>query len=572
MTLDTLITGARVRTFDLRMPWAEAVGIVGDRIAYVGSSAEAPTACTRIDAGGRLVSPGIIDSHNHLLLGFDEDAVSLEGAHDLAEVRRRIGAFAARRADLHWICAENAVYSIVEDRRPNAGDLDGLTDRPVFVTTYDQHSVWLNRPALRALGVADGGDLAWGRPERDPVTGEPTGWVTDFYTSAMTTAGLAALQRDIPMYSPERRYRKLRSSMRMATALGITTVVEPQVPLAELPLFERALAEGVLTSRVITALFHPVGADAAFRRRLREAVDRAAAAPDAAGLLRLGPLKLYADDVIEPHTALMLEDYANRPGVRGRPSYPDRELVGVIGELDRMGFQTHTHATGDGGIRLALDAIEHAARVNGTRDRRHGIVHVECLHPDDLPRFRSLGVTAAMQPRHCSPDLVAGTWMDNVGEERWNRAWRFDSLLRSGATVAFSSDWQVGEMDPLVGLYSAATRAGLDGHDAWTADERVGLDRALEAYTVHGARAWHLEASRGRLAPGMDADLVVWSDDLYRHEHDPAGLLGEHAEVTVVGGRVVHSAGAVAGAVGAPVAEDPVAVGGGAADAHVHVH
>ena len=572
MMLDTLITGARVRTFDPEAQWAEAVGIVDDRIAYVGRASDAPNARRRIEADGRLVTPGIIDSHNHLLLGFDEDAVSLEGAHDLAEVRRRISGFAERRPDLDWICAENAVYSIVEGRRPNAADLDGLTERPVFVTTYDQHSVWLNRVALRALGVADGGDLAWGRPERDPMTAEPTGWVTDFYTSAMTVAGLAALQRDIPMYSPERRYRKLCSSMRMATALGITTVVEPQVPLAELPLFERALAAGALTSRVITALFHPVGADAAFRRRLRDAVDRAAAAPDVAGLLRLGPLKLYADDVIEPHTALMLEDYANRPGMRGRPSYPDRELVGVIGELDRMGFQTHTHATGDGGIRLALDAIEHAARVNGTRDRRHGIVHVECLHPDDLPRFRSLGVTAAMQPRHCSPDLVAGTWMDNIGEERWSRAWRFDSLLRSGATVAFSSDWQVGEMDPLVGLYSAATRAGIDGRDAWTADERVGLDRALEAYTVHGARAWHLEGSRGRLAPGMDADLVMWSDDLYRHEHDPAGLLGEHAEVTIVGGRLVHSAGAAAEAVGAPAAVDPVAVGGGVADAHVHVH
>ena len=96
------------------------------------------------------------------------------------------------------------------------------------------------------LGIAGGTDISWGRPERDEKTGEPTGWVTDFYTSAMTEAGLAALQADIPMYSPQRRYRKLRSSMRMATALGITTVVEPQVPLAELPLFERALAEGVL--------------------------------------------------------------------------------------------------------------------------------------------------------------------------------------------------------------------------------------------------------------------------------------------------------------------------------------
>ncbi len=564
--MDILITGARVRTFDSAAPRAEAVGIRDGRIAYVGAATDAPAADRRIDAGGRLLTPGVIDSHNHLLLGFDEDAVSLEGAHDLAEVRRRIAEFAQRRGDLDWICAENAVYSIVEGRRPNAADLGGLTDKPIFVTTYDQHSVWLNRAALAVLGIAGGTDIAWGRPERDPVTGDPTGWVTDFYTSAMTEAGLAALQADIPMYSPQRRYRKVQSSMRMATALGITTVVEPQVPLAELPLFERALAEGVLTSRVIAALFHPVGADGAFRQRLRDAVDGAADDP----LLRLGPVKLYADDVIEPHTALMLEDYANRPGVRGRPSYPGRELVDVLGELDRMGFQTHTHATGDAGIRLTLDAIEQAARTNGTRDRRHGIVHVECLHPDDLPRFAALGVTAAMQPRHCSPDLVAGTWMENVGEQRWSRAWRFRSLLDSGATVAFSSDWQVGEMDPLVGLYSAATRAGLDGSDPWTPDERVGLDKALEAYTVHGARAWHAEHDRGRIIPGMLADLVVWSDDLYAHENDPAGLLDQHAEVTVVGGRIVHSAGAVADAVGAPLSVDPVSAG--TAETHVHCH
>ncbi|MBS1692543.1 MAG: amidohydrolase [Actinobacteria bacterium] len=563
--MDMLITGARVRTFDPAAPWAEAVGITGACIDYVGPAAGAPTARRVVDAGGRLLTPGIVDSHNHLLLGFDEDAVSLEGANDLAEVRRRIADFASRRNDLAWICAENAVYSIVEGRRPNAADLDGLTDKPIFVTTYDQHSVWLNRAALAVLGIAGGADVAWGRPERDGA-GEPTGWVTDFYTSAMTEAGLAALQADIPMYSPQRRYRKLQSSMRMATALGITTVVEPQVPLAELPLFERALAEGVLTSRVIAALFHPVGADGAFRRRLRDAVDTAVADP----MLRLGPVKLYADDVIEPHTALMLDDYANRPGVRGRPSYPGRELVSVIGELDRMGFQTHTHATGDAGIRLTLDAVEQAARANGTADRRHGIVHVECLHPDDLARFAALGVTAAMQPRHCSPDLVAGTWMDNVGEERWSRAWRFASLLDSGATVAFSSDWQVGEMDPLVGLYSAATRAGLDGSDPWTPDERVGLDKALEAYTVHGARAWHGEHDRGRIVRGMLADLVVWSDDLYAHEHDPAGLLDQHAELTVVGGRVAHSAGAITDAVGAPLGVDPVSAG--TAEQHVHCH
>jgi predicted amidohydrolase YtcJ len=550
--LDLLITGGRVRTIARGATCAEAVGIVGDRIAYVGAASDAPAARRTIEADGRLITPGIVDSHNHLLLGFDDDAVSLEGAHDLVEVRRRIADFAARRPELPWVCAENAVYSIVENRRPNARDLEGLTDRPIFVTTYDQHSVWLDRAALDALGITGGGDVAWGRPERDAATGAPTGWVTDFYTSAMTAAGLAQLQRDIPMYSPERRYRKILASMRMATSLGITTVVEPQVPLAELPLFERALAEGELSSRVIAALFHPVGADGAFRRTLRETIDRFPRNPR----LSVGPIKLYADDVIEPHTALMIDDYSNRRGVRGRPSYPGRELVDIVTELDRLGLQTHTHATGDAGIRLALDAVENATRANGTRDRRHGVVHVECLHPDDLPRFRELGVTAAMQPRHCSPDLVAGTWMDNVGEERWDRAWRFRSLLDDGATVAFSSDWQVGEMDPLVGLYSAATRAGLDGSDAWTAAERVGIGRALEAYTVHGARAWHREHEIGRIAPGMLADLVVWSGDLLAHDADPSGLLDEHAEVTVVGGRVEHSRGRVIDEVGS-VLDDP---------------
>ena len=175
-----------------------------------------------------------------------------------------------------------------------------------------------------------------------------------------------------------------------------------------------------------------------------------------------------------------------------------------------------------------------------------------------------------MQPRHCSPDLVAGTWMDNVGEQRWSRAWRFRSLLDSGATVAFSSDWQVGEMDPLVGLYSAATRAGLDGSDPWTPDERVGLDRVLQAYTVHGARAWHAEGDRGRISTGLLADLVVWSSDLYAHEESPDELLDHHAELTLVGGTIAHSAGALTDRVGATLPEDPVSAG--TAEQHVHCH
>jgi predicted amidohydrolase YtcJ len=534
--IDKLFTGGTVRTFDPAKPWADAIGITDGRISYVGTATEAPSARSVYDLAGRLVTPGIIDSHNHLLLGFDSEAVSLEGATDLGEVRRRIAEHARKNPQLEWICAENAVYSVVRGRRPNASDLAGITDKPVFITTYDQHSVWLNHSALAALGITGGGDISWGNPELDPHTGQATGWVTDFYTSAMTTAGLAALQRDIPLYSPERRYRRLLASLDMAARFGITTVVEPQVPLAELELMYRADREGEMHSRVVTALFHPVGADGEFRQALREAIDNA----PQSNRLRLGPVKLYADDVIEPHTAAMLSDYANRPGHRGAPTLPPAEFLDLFTELDRLGFQVHTHATGDWGVQLTLDAIEESQRRNSTKDRRHGIVHVECLAPEDLPRFSRAGIVAAMQPRHASPDLVAGTWMENVGEERWSRAWRFRSLIESGAPVAFSSDWQVGEMDPLVGLYSGMTRAGLTGSTSWTPDESVSLDQALNAYTRGGAWAWHAEAELGTLRVGAQADLVVWSGNLY--DLEAPAILEQRADLTVVGGSIIHDA------------------------------
>ena len=532
--LDTLLTGAAVLGATTTAP-PEAVGLANGRIAYLGSTADAPKAREHRDLRGCTLAPGIIDSHNHLLLGFDHDAVSLEGAETLDEVRRRIAELDRERADLDWICAENAVYSVVEGRRPRATDLVGVSKRPVFITTYDQHSVWLNDAAIRALGLHDGGSIAWGNVERDERS-EPTGWVTDFYTQAMTQAGLDQLRRDIPMYSPERRYRKLRSSIDMAASYGITTVVEPQVPLAEIELLERARAEGGLRTRVIGALFHPIAADTTFRAELAARIR----AFDATDRLALGPVKLYADDVIEPHTAWLLDDYANRPGHRGHPSAPVGELRRILTELDALGLQTHTHATGDGGVRLALDAIEHAQRANGTRDRRHGIVHVECLHPDDLDRFADLGVTAAMQPRHCSPDLVAGTWMENIGEQRWDRAWRFNALMRSGAHVALSSDWQVGEMDPLIGMYSGMTRARIDGTEAWTGAERISFGQALDGYTRQGAWAWHLEQERGTIAEGLAADLVIWSEDLREADADPELLLRTEVEETIVGGETVH--------------------------------
>src|SRR3989337_2844743 len=152
------------------------------------------------------------------------------------------------------------------------------------------------------------------------------------------------------------------------------------------------------------------------------------------------------------HPSISLRPTPRRRSSARTPSirtfWDPAEFAELIAELDRRGFQIFTHAIGDRGIRTALDAIEHAQRVNGPRDARHQLVHVECLSPQDIPRFRELGVVPCMQPRHCAPDIV-GEWRENVGPDRSRFAWAFRSLEEADAPLAFSSDWNVAEMDQI---------------------------------------------------------------------------------------------------------------------------
>jgi hypothetical protein len=286
----------------------------------------------------------------------------------------------------------------------------------------------------------------------------------------------------------------------------------------------------------VAALFHPVGTTAgtldAFERARSEHAD---------DWLRVIPVKLYIDDIVEPHTAAMHEPYANRPDTRGRTYYDPDEFADVVSELDRRGFPCFVHATGDRGISTALDAFAAARARNGGaevgRDVRHQVVHVECTDECDLDRFAELDVVACMQPRHCAPEIVQ-QWRENVGEQRWRYAWPMRSLADRGAMLAFSSDWNVAEMDPLVGLYTALTRADLDGKRSWVPEERVDLETALHAYTWGSAHSVYAEEERGDLRVGTTADLTVFSDDLFAME--PPELLDAHADLTIVGGDIVH--------------------------------
>ncbi|WP_042416806.1 amidohydrolase [Streptacidiphilus anmyonensis] len=541
---DLVIHNAHVHTVDPDLPRAEAVAVRDGEIVWVGAedgwTAWRGQDTEVVDARGRLLLPGFIDAHNHVRLGSDAACVQLAGARSLEEIGARIAAWLERHPDAEWVEAEAFDYSAIPDgRMPTAADLDAFTgDRPALVLSYDVHTAWLNTAALSRLGIdADTGQTAYGTVQKNPETGEPTGFLTDFAVRGLSRDGHRALRAaGVPWAHPDRQYRRLCESLDLAAGFGITTVVEPQNSLDDLELFERAVAEGRLRSRLVAALFHPRGTTEAELAEFAEAARR-----HGGDRMRVGPLKLYIDDVVEPHTAALLEPYAGHAHHRGETFYPPAEFATTVTALDAAGFQLFVHATGDRGIRTVLDAFEHARAVNGRRDSRHQVVHVECLDPADVARFAELDVVACMQPRHCAPDIAGPgqDWAEAVGKDRWTKAWPMRTLHASGARLAFSSDWNVAEMDPMVGLYTAVTRQAPAGGPAWMPEETVDLATAIHGYTMGSAWANHLDERLGSITVGKQADLVLLSRDLFAIA-DPREILDTVVDLSTVGGEIVH--------------------------------
>jgi predicted amidohydrolase YtcJ len=540
-TSDLAIVNAAVITVDDRLRHASAIAVDGDRISWVGDDAEVAERIGPrtdvIDARGASVVPGFVDSHNHVRLGSNPLEVDLAGAATLEELRARVRAHADAHPEHAWIEGGGWNYAALPGGRlPTWEDLEGLTGgRPAFLFSYDVHNVWMNREAMAAFGIDRGVDtVPFGRIGKDPATGDPTGFVTGFAVMGISRRGQAALEGVVPGYARELQYERTVESLDLAIAYGITTIVEPQNSPDDLWIFERARDEGRLRSRLVAAMFHPVDAGEAERTGFDAARER-----HDDDRLRVGAIKLYSDDVIEPWTAAMLEPYANRPGGSGEPFWDPKDLAELVVDLDRRGWPCHVHATGDRGIRIALDAFEAARAANGDTGPRHLIVHVECLHPDDIGRFAPLRVAACMQPRHCAPSIVAD-WRENVGPARWRYAWAFRSLRDAGATLAFSSDWNVAEMDPMIGVYTAITRADLDGTGAWVPEETVELPTAIRAYTMGSAWAIGEDHDRGSVTRGKLADLAILSADLLELD-DPRAIQDVHVRRTIVGGATAFS-------------------------------
>jgi hypothetical protein len=261
-------------------------------------------------------------------------------------------------------------------------------------------------------------------------------------------------------------------------------------------------------------------------------------------VFKSGALKISLDGVIEAHTAAMLAPYANKSDA-GTPKIEADALNKSVRLADARGWQLLTHAIGDRAIRMALDAYAHAERSNppAVRGRRHRIEHVETVDPADISRFGALGVIASMQPFHGSPsDAQIDVWTRNIGEERASRGWPYRSISRSKGRLAFGSDWPVVSLNPMLGLHTAVTRTTPEGRPpgGWYADEKLPLKAAIDAYTSASAWASFDEQRKGTLKPGMLADIVVLSQDIFDAKARASALASAQVVVTVFDGDVVY--------------------------------
>jgi len=516
MRADVILRGGRVLTLDAKRPHARSVAVGEGRIMAVGEDDldELRAPATRvIDLAGRAVVPGFVDAHIHFgsfALGLKQ--VDLDGAATLDDGLRQVAAFAQGMPDGQWLRGRGWDRNRWR-RLPTASELDRATGpRPAVLSSHDGHSLWLNSAAIAAVGLSANTQApAGGLIERD-ASGNPSGVV---FENAQDL-----VRPKVPEPSEQELAEAIRTALPLAAQAGLTGIhnLEDERSLAA---FRALEAAGELTLRV----YHGVR-----RGLLRRAAELGLRTGSGSEWVRVGPVKLFSDGALGSRTAHMLEPYVGTHDC-GVPTLRREEIEADMHTAAAAGLDIAVHAIGDAAVRTVLDAVE-AVRPG----RQVRIEHAQLVHPDDVPRFARLGVIASMQPIHAIADWRAA---DAHWGARAQHGYAWRSLLDAGAVLAFGTDAPVERMEPLLNLHAATTRVDPRGQPpgGWYPEQRLTLDEALRAYTVGSATAEHAQGRRGRLASGLDADLVVVDTPL-----EAGSLLETRVELTMVGGQVVYEA------------------------------
>jgi hypothetical protein len=508
---DLVLTGAAVYTMDPVRSWAEAVAVRDGRIVFVGTAKDAQPRIgprTRVlELKGRMVLPGFHDAHIHPVSGGVELAqCNLNDLATAAAVLAKVRECAAAVGPDQWVVGGGWALPVFPGGLALKEPLDAVTGgRPTYLSSADGHSAWVNSRALAVAGVeAHTRDPGNGRIERNEK-GEPVGTLRE--------SAMGLVSRHVPPPTPALRLEGLRLALVKLGAAGVTSVQEANASRAYLETYREAEAKGLLTLRVTAAL----GTDDGRGPEQVEEMERLRA-QFASPRLRPIAAKIFADGVIEGRTAAMIEPYLDRPGFRGEPNLDADRMRALVRRLAAAGFHVHVHAIGDRAIRETLDAMEAAAPEAAGRGLRFQVAHAQLIRPEDVKRFRPLGVIANFQPlwAWADPYMKDLTW-PTLRRELWAYMYPIRSVVRSGAVVAFGSDWSVSSLNPLEGVQVAVTRMSPNEEpvEAMQPEEAIDLPEALAAYTIGAAYAMGLEKETGSIEVGKRADLVVLEQNLF---------------------------------------------------------
>jgi predicted amidohydrolase YtcJ len=532
-TPDLLLLNANVITMAPGQPAAEAIAVSHDRIAWVGTGADArrlyPGATRVLDLHGATVLPGIIDSHTHLVeLGKSLLQLNLKDVPSDKEAVERVKRRVATAKPGEWILGWGWDEGKWAAHYPDNRALSAVSpNNPVYLVGLHTFAAWANKRALALAGISKNtADPENGKILRDPQTGEPTGILLNHAQNLV--------ESHIPPMTLPQVEQAIELAARECVRNGLTSVHEAKVTPIMVDAFRDLARKNRMPLRVYAMLD---GADpqlvATWLQRGPEM--------DPQHRLTIRAFKLFADGALGSRGAALLEPYSDAPQTRGSMTTPEPAVYDLTRRALQRGFQVCTHAIGDRANRLVLDAYERALReVPTARDPRLRIEHAQVLAPEDIPRFSKLGVIASMQPTHCTSDKA---WAeDRLGPQRVKGAYAWQSVLKTGAHLPLSSDFPGETLNPFYGIYAAITRQDPQGNPpgGWYPEQRLTLAEALRGYTLEGAFAEFEEKDKGSIEAGKLADFTVI--DLDPAKVAPKDILNTRVLKTIVGGKVVYDA------------------------------
>lgn len=545
---DLVFVNGAVYTVDAASSWARAVAVLGGRIVAVGTDdairEHVGPRTEVVDLAGKMLLPGFQDAHVHAPTGgMDRLRIDLSEMHSRQDYARAVRTWARANPEAPWVLGGGWAMDLFDRGTPARDELDALVpDRPAYLTNRDLHAAWVNTRALEIAGVdATTPDPIDGRIERMP-DGSPQGTLHE--------GAMSLVRSFVPEPGPAELEAAVLEAQRYLHAFGVTAwqdaiVGDYPAMVSGRDAYPSLARRGDLTARVVGALWLERGRGVEQVDELIE-IRATTAAPGYAPTT----VKVMLDGVCENHTAAMLEPYldvdGSKTGNTGLEYFDPDTLRELAVRLDAEGFQLHVHVIGDRACRDALDALEAARAANGPNDHRHHLAHIQVVHPDDVPRFRELGVAANAQPLWAAHDAqMDDLTIPFVGAERTSWMYPYASLVATGATLCAGSDWPVSTPDVLQELHVAVHRTsppnytyGGPTEEVFLPEQRISLGRAIRAFTMGSAYVNHLDDDTGSIEVGKLADLVVLSDDLFALESP----VEARVLLTLVGGRPVYEA------------------------------